>query len=128
MTLKEFLQERSAVKNLDRQGWLERVRELLDEIRGWMAEYDQLELQDWNVLIVDGNDRYNGPALTIGFLDAQVTVQPKGNERRLEAVCGARVAFLEPKTQGWTYHLQDGRTGDLSKQTFADEVVKELLS
>ena len=81
------------------------------------------------MLIEDGAGKFNTPALTICFLSAQVTIQPLGAERRLEASCGARTTYIEPVADGWQYRPKDEQSfRPLTKQAFADDVLQGLLA
>jgi len=132
MTLKEFLDTRIQSAALDRDDWLERLRELLSDIRCWLSDYPQLQLEDWVVLLIDGDGtRFNAPALTILFQDAQITVQPKGAGGRVEMSCGARTVYLEYRQgHGWGYFWEEQSEAikPLDKTVFADEVVQGLLA
>jgi hypothetical protein len=138
--LSQFLREKKGQLELGRQPreiikiWTTAVERLLVRIRSILEPYtaEGLTMQQWLPLLKEQGVPYNISALTIHFLDYQITVDPKaapsnGDPGRIEMSCGAKIVWLLwAGGDNWSYKWEYPAYADGPRQ-LTDQAIEQLV-
>ena len=138
MTLAEFLKHRrerpASAADLHGHIGLFRtaVERLAARIRDVLRPYEELEIEERSVLLKEEGVPYGATALTIRFLDVQVTVEPKGMSvigaaGRVELASGVKVVLLDwNRGDDWSYRWSIP-SGDGGSRPLTDAAIEEIV-
>ncbi|KYF74728.1 hypothetical protein BE17_15250 [Sorangium cellulosum] len=117
--------------------WQPAVEKLMKRVKLALEPYkDDLLIEEWNTAHSEGGIRYNLLALTIRFIDYQITIEPKkapgrGGPGRVEASCGLNVVWLLwSGGDNWSYKWEYPARSEGPQPLMGDAIerlVEELL-
>lgn len=117
--------------------WKPAVEKLMARFKHKLEPYkDDLLIKEWNTVHSEGGIRYNLHALTIEFMDYQITIEPKkapgrGGPGRVEASCGLNLVWLLwSGGDDWSYKWEypaDSKGSNLLTEDAIERLVEELL-
>lgn len=137
MTLREFLDERqrdshgAAEHRRKIEMYTAAVKTLMGRFRDVLRPYDALEIEEWTPLLKEHAIPYNAPALTVGFRDDQISIQPTGafvvdSEGRVAMSRGVREVHLDwAGGDAWTFRWVTPRTTTPAPLT--DQAIEDLV-